>query len=70
MIVMMIMFVVMMVVGFRTGCRVFNLSTAGLTVVPTARLPLDHPYGQVARQQVQLARQRHRRIHVGDEIFQ
>ena len=65
----MIVLVVMMVMSLRTGSRMFNLSTTGLAVVPTAVLPLDHPDRQVARQQVQLARQGHRHIHIGDEVF-
>jgi hypothetical protein len=65
----MLMVVVMMVIIRRTG-GVVHLSTARLAGMAAAILHQDHAQRQIARQQEQLARQRHLDLPIGDELLQ
>lgn len=66
----MIMLIRVMVMVFpRTG-GVWNLSTPRLAVMPTAQLAPHDPQKQVASQQPDLARQRHRDIKIGEYFSQ
>ena len=62
-----VVMMVMMSVGLRTG-GVLDPSTPGLAVVAAAILFQDHTPPQVARQLVQLFGQRHGLVQVGQEL--
>src|SRR5688572_18387725 len=64
---MIVLMMVMMIVGLRTG-GVFHNSTTRLAVVAAAVLTQDHATPQVARQLVQLFGQRHGLVQVGQEV--